>query len=119
MVQKDTALDILEKLIAFETISDRSNLYLIAWVESYLTDLGATTHRVPSADGRKSSLFALIGPNIPGGIILSGHTDVVPIAGQDWDTDPFKLTRKEDRLHGRGSVDMKGFLACVLGSVPV
>ena len=113
----DTAA-ILERLIAFDTTSRNSNLALIDWVEGYLTGLGARCERVPSADGQKSNLHAIIGPGTDGGVILSGHSDVVPVDGQNWSTDPFVLTGKDGKLYGRGTCDMKGFLACALAAAP-
>ncbi len=112
------AIAILERLIAFDTTSRHSNLALIGWVEEYLTGLGARVERVPSADGQKSNLHAFIGPEVDGGVVLSGHTDVVPVDGQNWSTDPFVLTEKNDKLYGRGTCDMKGFVACALAAAP-
>jgi acetylornithine deacetylase len=111
------AKDLLARLVAFDTTSHKSNLDLIGFVEDYLRQHGVDSARVPTADGRKASLFATIGPVGPG-IALSGHTDVVPVAGQSWDTDPFTLTERDGRLYGRGACDMKGYLACVLAMVP-
>lgn len=112
------ALAILADLIAFDTTSRDSNLSLIRYVEAYLSDLGVASHRVASADGRKANLFATLGPAVEGGVVLSGHTDVVPVDGQSWSSDPFTLTRSGDRLHGRGTCDMKGFLALALAAAP-
>lgn len=112
------AIDILDKLVAFDTTSRNSNLPLIAYVEDYLAAHDIESHRVPDETGTKASLFATIGPPEAPGVGLSGHTDVVPVDGQDWDTDPFRLTEKDGRLYGRGTCDMKGFLACVLAAVP-
>jgi acetylornithine deacetylase len=112
------ALEILERLVAFDTTSRDSNLALIEWVEAYLDRLGVAHRRVPNADGSKSNLIASIGPAEPGGVVLSGHTDVVPVDGQPWSTDPFKLTERDGRLYGRGSCDMKGFLALALAAAP-
>lgn len=104
----------LEDLISFPTISRDSNLDLIAYVQDVLTSFGIESNLVHSADGLKANLWATIGPeNVPG-IVLSGHTDVVPVEGQAWSTDPFILTRHEGNLYGRGSADMKGFIACCL-----
>jgi len=98
------AVDILAALVAFDTTSRRSNLALIEWVEAYLSGLGIASRRVPNADGTKSNLLASIGPAIPGGIVLSGHTDVVPVDGQAWTTDPWTLTEKDDgNLYARGT----------------
>ncbi len=113
------ALDILETLVGFDTTSRLSNLALIEWVEAYLDRYGVPHRRVPNADGSKSNLIATIGPAIEGGVVLSGHTDVVPVDGQAWTTDPFRLTPKDDgRIYGRGTCDMKGFLALSLAAVP-
>jgi len=112
------AIPLLEKLVGFDTTSRNSNLPIIAFIEGYLASHGVASHRVVDETGEKSSLFATIGPENVGGVALSGHTDVVPVDGQDWDTDPFTLTAKDGKLFGRGSCDMKGFLACVLAHVP-
>lgn len=114
-----TGLDILARLVAFNTESDRSNLELIAFVADYLTGLGVEPIIIPDSSGqKKAALFATIGPKGKGGILLSGHTDVVPVAGQDWSGDPFTLRIKDGRAYGRGAVDMKGFLALCLAAVP-
>ena len=112
------ATDILERLVGFDTVSANSNLELIRWVADYLDGYGVKCLLTHDAAGMKANLFATIGPEERGGIILSGHTDVVPVAGQDWDSDPFRLTRRSDRLYGRGAADMKGFIALVLALVP-
>jgi len=111
------AQSILEALVGFDTTSRNSNLHLIAWVEDYLRERGITATRIPDDTGEKASLFATIGPSGVAGVGLSGHTDVVPVDGQDWQTDPFHLTVQGDRLYGRGACDMKGFLACALAQV--
>ena len=111
-------IDILAKLVAFDTTSRGSNLALIAYVEGELARLGVSGRRVPNLDGTKSNLFATLGPMTEGGVVLSGHTDVVPVDGQAWDSDPFVLTRKGERLYGRGTCDMKGFLALALAAAP-
>jgi acetylornithine deacetylase len=113
-----TPRDMLAKLIAFPTVSRDSNLELIAFVEAYLAGHGIDSHRVPSPCGRKASLFAQIGPARAGGVVLSGHTDVVPVDGQQWSSDPFSLTERDGRLYRRGTCDMKGFDALVLSLVP-
>ena len=113
------ARDLMEKLIAFPTVSTESNLALIDFVESYLADLGVASTRVPDATGQKASLYAHIWPQLAGGVVLSGHTDVVPVAGQAWDTDPFTVTEKDGKLYGRGTCDMKGFDALALSAVPL
>lgn len=109
--------DILERLIAFDTTSRNSNLELIAWVEAFLAERGIESRRVENDDGEKANLVAVIGPAVEGGIVLSGHTDVVPVDGQPWTSDPWVLTRKGDRLYGRGTSDMKSFLALALAHV--
>lgn len=108
----------LARLIAFPTVSQASNLDLVAFVTEYLADHDVPVLRVSDATGTKASLLACIGPDVPGGVVLSGHTDVVPVAGQDWTSDPFTLTERGGRLYGRGTCDMKGFLACALAAVP-
>ena len=110
----DETKSVLRDLVAFDTTSRNSNLPLIEFVADYLSDRGATTRLIPSADGAKANLFCTIGPDIPGGVVLSGHSDVVPVDGQDWSTDPFTLTEANGKLYGRGSADMKGFIACTL-----
>jgi acetylornithine deacetylase len=112
------SLAILERLVAFDTTSRNSNLPLLDYVEAQLAPLGAAMRRTPNAEATKSNLHARIGPAAPGGIALSGHTDVVPVDGQAWSTDPFVLTRKGERLYGRGTCDMKGFLALMLAAAP-
>ena len=114
----DSQLEWLARLVAFDTTSSKSNLALIDDVEAYLKDQGAQTHRVWNADRTKANLYAVVGPMVEGGVILSGHTDVVPVTGQAWSTDPWTLTEKEGRLHGRGTSDMKAFSAIALSLVP-
>ena len=98
------AREILAQLVSFPTVSRDSNLPLIDWVEAYLTDLGITAHRMPKADDPgKHALFCSVGPNVPGGIVLSGHTDVVPVDGQDWTSDPWTVTERDGKLYGRGT----------------
>ena len=113
-----TSTELLTTLVGFDTTSRDSNLALIDWVESYLADLGIKSDRSWDADRRKANLFATIGPDDKPGIVLSGHTDVVPVDGQDWTSDPFTLTRKDGKLVGRGASDMKGFLGVVLAKAP-
>ncbi|MBE3639301.1 acetylornithine deacetylase [Mangrovicoccus algicola] len=108
-----TEAEILARLVAFPTITDGPNLEMISWVSDHLEGCGFTVTRVPSACGTKAGLLARFGAG-PGGVLLSAHSDVVPVAGQAWSTDPFTLTRRGDRLVGRGATDMKGFLACAL-----
>ena len=115
-------LDMIRRLVAFPTVSRDSNLELIEWVRAYLEDLGATTALTFDDDRRKANLFATFaaqdGNASRGGIVLSGHTDVVPVDGQPWDTDPFCATLVGNRLHGRGVTDMKSFSAIGLAFVP-
>jgi acetylornithine deacetylase len=108
----------IERLIAFDTTSRNSNLDLIDWVRGYLAEHGVTSQLVPDETGKKANLYATIGPEGCGGIMLSGHTDVVPIDGQDWDSDPWTVVERDDRLYGRGTCDMKSFVALVLAQVP-
>lgn len=108
---------ILERLIGFDTVSSNSNLNLLAWIEDYLHDYSVYTRRIDEVDG-KASLVARIGPEGPGGLVFSGHTDVVPVASQPWSRDPFTLHEENGRYYGRGTCDMKGFIACVLALVP-
>ncbi len=110
--------DILAKLIAFDTVSRHSNLALIDYIQDYLQGFGIESRLVPNADNTKTNLYATVGPNTAGGIILSGHTDVVPVDGQDWHTDPFQLVEKDNKYFGRGTCDMKGYLAICLAAVP-
>ncbi len=109
-----TARELLEKLVSYPTVSRDSNLDLVDWAEGYLTDLGARCFRDYNEDKSKASLYAHIGPDIEGGVILSGHTDVVPVDGQEWSTDPFTVVEKDGKLYGRGCCDMKGFDALAL-----
>ncbi|MEM8570182.1 MAG: acetylornithine deacetylase [Pseudomonadota bacterium] len=109
-----TTRDLLAHLVGFPTVSSRSNLDLVDFVESFLANHGIASTRVPDDTGTKASLFAQIGPNVPGGVVLSGHTDVVPTEGQAWSTDPWTLTERGGRLYGRGTCDMKGFCAAAL-----
>jgi acetylornithine deacetylase len=109
---------LLAKLISFDTTSRRSNLELIRFVGDYLAEHGVTCRVVEDRGGPKASLFASVGPSDGPGFLLAGHTDVVPVDGQAWTSDPFQLERRGGRLYGRGSADMKGFLACVLAAVP-
>ncbi len=104
----------LEKLIAFPTVSKDSNLALIAYVQEVLTGFGVASHLVPNEDGTKANLWATIGPSDRSGIALSAHTDVVPVVGQAWTSDPFEATYRGGNIYGRGSADMKGFIACCL-----
>jgi acetylornithine deacetylase len=106
------------RLIAFDTTSAKSNLALIDFVEAYLSGHGVPTRRTTDATGRKANLFATLGPDAGGGVVLSGHTDVVPVAGQPWTGDPFAAAERGGRFYGRGAADMKSFLATALALVP-
>ena len=110
-------LDILARLIAFDTTSRNSNLALIAWVEAFLGARGIASRRVSNAAGDKANLYALVGPSVEGGVVLSGHTDVVPVDGQIWSSDPWLLSQRGDKVYGRGTADMKSFLAVALAHV--
>lgn len=109
-----SSLQHLERLIAFPSVSRDSNLALIGYVQAFLAEHGIASLLVHSEDGRKANLWATIGPRDTPGIVLSGHTDVVPVDGQAWSSDPFRLERRNGNLHGRGTADMKGFIACCL-----
>ena len=114
----DRAIEILGRLVGFDTTSRASNLALIDWVEGYLAGHGVASRRIPNHDGDKSNLLATVGPAVDGGVILSGHTDVVPVDGQPWTSDPWTLTERAGKLYGRGASDMKGFIALALAAVP-
>lgn len=116
--QRYTPLEMLARLVAFDTVSDKSNLPLIDFVEDYLAGWGVACVRFPNAAGDKAALFATVGPQDRGGVVLSGHTDVVPVTGQAWSRDPFILHVEDGRAYGRGAVDMKGFVALGLALVP-
>lgn len=108
---------ILERLIAFDTTSSKPNMELIAWVRAVLADAGIASAVIPDATGGKANLYATVGPEGIGGVLLSGHTDVVPVEGQDWTRPPFALTRDGGRLYGRGTTDMKGFCAAAIAAL--
>jgi acetylornithine deacetylase len=112
------AIGLLERLVAFDSESDKSNLPLIDFVEGHLAERGVDVLRTPNSTGDKAALLATIGPKVEGGIVLSGHTDVVPVVGQRWTGDPFKLRRQNGRLFARGACDMKGFDAIALAMIP-
>jgi acetylornithine deacetylase len=114
-----SAREILDHLVGFRSVSSDSNLDLIDWVEGYLASHNVKSYRVYNDEGTKAALFANVGPDVAGGVILSGHSDVVPVAGQDWATDPFTVVEQDGRLYGRGTCDMKGFLALALAAVPL
>ncbi|MDR1828464.1 MAG: acetylornithine deacetylase [Methylobacteriaceae bacterium] len=114
-----TTLEMLEKLVAFDTTSEKSNLPIISFIQDYLASHGVDSRLFPNAAGDKATLLAEIGPADRPGIVLSGHTDAVPVTGQVWRTDPFRLTVERGKAYGRGAADMKGFVAAALAAVPV
>lgn len=105
---------VLASLVGFPSVCGLPNGEIMDWIEAYLLSCGAEVQRIAGDQPDRSSVFARIGPHAPGGLVLSAHADVVPVAGQNWSSNPFVLTRRDDRLYGRGSSDMKGFLACML-----
>ncbi|CAL2101084.1 Acetylornithine deacetylase [Tenacibaculum sp. 190130A14a] len=113
-----TAKEILAKLVSFGVLSKQNNISLVDWISEYITQFGIETVYVYNEEKTQASLHCRIGPAVDGGIILSGHTDVVPVKGQPWNTDPFELIEKEGNLYGRGACDMKGYLACFLSVLP-
>ena len=112
------SIEFIEKLISFDTTSRESNLELIAFIQDYLNDLGIDSQLVHNEEGTKANLYATLGDKHVSGVMLSGHTDVVPIDGQEWDTNPFNVTQKGSRLYGRGTSDMKSFIAITLAQLP-
>ena len=118
MEQNYSAHAMLAELVHFDTTSRDGNIPLIEFVERYLDSWDISHFRVDYEAGKKTNLFATIGPDIAGGIVLSGHTDVVPVDGQKWASNPFELTERDGRLYGRGTCDMKGFIAVALAMVP-
>src|ERR1043166_8031344 len=118
MQASSPAHDMLERLVAFDTTSRNSNLDLIGFAQEVLEKTGATTRLTYDTDKRKANLFATLGPMVDGGYVLSGHTDVVPVDGQDWSSDPFKAAVRDRKLYARGAADMKGFIAVALALAP-
>lgn len=118
MTALERTISLLGDLVAFPTVSSDSNLALIGYVASYLQNLGADVRVYADDSGAKANLFATLGPMIDGGIVLSGHSDVVPVEDQDWSSNPFVLEEREGRLYGRGTCDMKGFIAASLATAP-
>ena len=114
MTERLSPRALLDRLVGFPTVSHATNLPLVDWVEAYLASHGIAAHRQWHADGTKAALFAHVGPVVAGGVVLSGHTDVVPVEGQDWTTDPWLVTERDGRLYGRGTCDMKGFDALAI-----
>lgn len=113
-----TSREMLEQLVAFNTTSRESNLALIEFVGRYLTGLGVDYELIHNAEDSKANLYARLGPPGHGGVMLSGHSDVVPVDGQNWSVPPFALTERDGKLYGRGTADMKGFIACILAAIP-
>ena len=118
MPQTFTPRDMLSRLVSFDTTSRDSNLGLVAFVEDYVGAWGLKSRRIPNPEGTKANLLITIGPDVAGGVILSGHTDVVPVDGQPWDTDPFDMVERDGRYYGRGTSDMKAFSAVILSLIP-
>ncbi|MDT2075670.1 MAG: acetylornithine deacetylase [Planktomarina sp.] len=114
MLDTLTARQLLDHLVAFPTVSSDTNLPLIYFVRDYFAQHGIDSLIIPNEDGTKAGLVAQVGPNVAGGVALSGHSDVVPVEGQDWSTDPWSVVEKEGRLYGRGTCDMKGFVALAM-----
>jgi acetylornithine deacetylase len=117
-MNEPSSRDLLARLIGFATVSRDSNLELIGFIRDYLAGLGVDSELFHNSEGTKANLFATIGPLDKGGVVLSGHTDVVPVDGQAWTVEPFCLSERDGRLYGRGAADMKGFIASVLAAVP-
>jgi len=115
---KMTVKEILTKLVSYDVLSAQNNLELVHWIRNYIHSFGVEVTYIYNKDKTQASLHCRIGPGVDGGVILSGHTDVVPVKGQPWNTNPFKLTEIEGRLYGRGACDMKGYLACFLAVLP-
>jgi len=111
-------ITMLKDIVAFDTTSRESNLGLIAYIQAYLNKLGIESRLTHDETGTKANLWATVGPNIAGGVVLSGHIDVVPVDNQDWSQDPFAMWQENQRCYGRGVVDMKGFVAVVLALAP-
>ena len=118
MPARYTPKEMLAKLVSFDTTSRESNLALIHFVQEYLRDYGVESRLIHNDAGDKANLYATLGPEIDGGVVLSGHTDVVPVDGQDWSGDPFTMVERDGRLYGRGTCDMKGFIAIALSFAP-
>ncbi len=112
------ARSLLEKLVGFDTVSSKPNLELIGFIAEHLSAHGVSSVLINDDTGHKADLLATIGPQVAGGLLLAGHTDVVPVENQDWSSDPFTMVERGGRLHGRGTCDMKGFIAVVLAAVP-
>ena len=113
-----TVRELIARLVAFDTVSRHSNLALIDFIRDYLDSFGIRSSLIPNETGDKANLYATIGPAVAGGVVLSGHTDVVPVDGQPWSSEPFTVVERDGRLYGRGTCDMKSFCAIVLALVP-
>lgn len=113
-----SAAEMIAKLVGFDTTSHLSNLPIIEFIRDYLNSYGVASTIVPTPDGKKAALYATIGPKTEGGIVISGHTDVVPVEGQTWTSDPFKMVERDGKYYGRGICDMKSYLAVALALVP-
>jgi len=118
MARTYTPREMLDRLVAFPSVSRESNLDIIHFIKDYLAEHGVESTLVPFEDGNKANLYATVGPKVEGGVVLSGHTDVVPVDGQDWSSDPFQLQERDGKLFGRGTCDMKGFSAINLALLP-
>lgn len=118
MHEQQNAVEILNALIGFPSVSSASNLDIVSWIEDYLARHQVSSRRIPDRSGKKASVLATIGPRDRSGVVLSAHTDVVPVEGQNWTSPPFTATLRDGRIIGRGATDMKGFVACVLAHVP-
>ena len=117
MVNTLTARQLLDRLVAFPSVSSDTNLPLIYFVRDYFSQYGIDSHVLLNEDGSKAGLIAQVGPDLPGGVALSAHSDVVPVEGQDWTTDPWKVIEKEEKIYGRGTCDMKGFVALAIAAM--
>lgn len=118
MTHTDIPRDLIAKLVSFDTVSRNSNMVLLDFVKDYLGKLGVESKLVPNEDGSKANLYATIGPDVPGGVVLSGHTDVVPVDGQNWSMDPFSLVERDGKFFGRGVADMKTYCALAMAVLP-
>ena len=117
MINTLTARQLLDRLVAFPSVSSDTNLPLIYFVRDYFSQHGIDSHVLLNEDGSKAGLIAQVGPDLPGGVALSAHSDVVPVVGQDWTTDPWKVIEKEEKIYGRGTCDMKGFVALAIAAM--
>ena len=112
-----TSRQLLDRLVAFPTVSSDTNLPLIYFVRDYLSQHGIDSYVIPNEDGSKAGLIAQVGPDVIGGVALSAHSDVVPVEGQDWTTNPWEVIEKDNKLYGRGTCDMKGFVALAMAAM--